>query len=161
VWTLPFLRRNPVLRGWQVSGILELQTGPPFSVLMSCADVKADGNNCRPNLLHDAALPVSDRSLGKWFDPAAFAIPSPAAYGNAGRNLLRAPGSETLDAAVSRAFVLGADGRSKMRIRGEFFNALNHANFGMPAHSVDSPAIGSITSAAPGRTIQLSARMEF
>ncbi|HEY3743162.1 MAG TPA: hypothetical protein VGL53_25120, partial [Bryobacteraceae bacterium] len=160
-WTLPFGRRSILLRDWQISGIFELQTGPPFSVLMQCADIDADGNNCRPNLVRPSAMPAAGQSIGQWFDSTAFAIPSPAAYGDAGRNLLRAPGLANLDASVSKSIAWGADARRRLRIRGDFFNALNHANFGIPVNSVDSPAIGSITTAASGRTIQLSARMEF
>jgi hypothetical protein len=49
----------------------------------------------------------------------------------------------------------------RLQIRSEFFNALNHTNFGLPVHSTDSPALGTITSAAPARVIQLGARLEF
>ncbi len=88
---------------------------------------------------------LADPSIARWFDPAAFAIPSPRAYGNAGRNLLRGPGSANLDAAMSKSFQWGSNDRRRVRIRGEFFNALNHANFGLPVHSTDSPAIGTIS----------------
>jgi hypothetical protein len=159
VWTVPFAKRHAILGGWQLSGIFVAQTGPPFSVLMPCATVNAEGNNCRPDALRSGTLSQEERSISRWFDKTAFAIPSPRAYGNAGRNLLRAPGSVGLDAAVSRTFHAGD--RALLRLRGEFFNAFNHANFGIPVHSTDSPAIGTITSAAPGRIIQLSARVEF
>lgn len=161
VWTLPFAARHPIWGGWQLSGVTDAQTGAPFSVLMPCASINAEGNNCRPNVLRDPSLPADQRTLARWFDPASFAIPSPAAYGNAGRNLLRAPGSVNCDLAIAKSVPWGDSDQRRIRLRGEFFNVFNHPNFGIPVHSVDSPALGTITSAGPGRVIQLSARMEF
>ena len=166
VWELPFGRqwRNPMstlTRGWQVSGILVAQTGSPFSVLMSCADVNAEGNNCRPDRLSSGVLPSSQRSIDEWFNTAAFAIPSTPAWGNSGRNILRAPGTVNVDFALSRAFYPGAHEDRRIQVRSEFFNALNHTNFSVPVNSIDSPAFGTITSAMPGREIQFGARLEF
>lgn len=164
VWAVPYPRANPFTRAafgdWRLSGILTAQTGSPFSVLMACADVNAEGNNCRPNLLHNASLPAGQQSIGRWFDTTAFAIPSPQAWGNAGRNILRGPGLADLDLAVARSLRLAGE-RGRLTLRGEFFNALNHTNFGLPVNSVDSPALGTIATAGPARVIQLGARLEF
>ncbi|HEX4274307.1 MAG TPA: TonB-dependent receptor [Bryobacteraceae bacterium] len=165
VWEIPYLRTNAfgdgVLKGWQLSGILTAETGSPFSVLMNCADVNAEGNNCRPNLVQSPVLPSGQQSIARWFDTSAFAIPNPQAYGNAGRNILRAPGLTDIDLALARSFRWRADETRRLAIRGEFFNVLNHTNFGLPVNSIDSPALGSIASAGPGRVIQLGARLEF
>ncbi len=172
VWQIPFGRGQSaaskmtamvhgILAGWQVSGVVTAQTGSPFSVVMACADINAEGNNCRPNLIGSAVLPAGQRSINHWFNASAFAIPSPQAYGNAGRNILRGPGSSTLDLAFTKAFPLGSVETRRVQIRSEFFNSLNHTNLGLPISSLDSPALGTITSAAPGRVIQLGARVEF
>ena len=172
VWEIPFGRGSAersrarelvdgVLGGWQVSGILSAQSGAPFSVLMSCADINAQGNNCRPNRLASGALPSDQRSIQQWFDTAAFAIPSTHEYGNAGRDILRAPGVNNIDLALSKSFPWGRVETRRLQIRSEFFNTLNHTNLGVPVNSIDSPAFGSITAAAPGREIQLGARLEF
>src|SRR6185503_17064199 len=148
--------------GWQLSGILTAETGPPFSVLMNCADVNAEGNNCRPNRLAGGALPGAQRSIAEWFDTRAFAIPSPQAWGNAGRDILRGPGGVTFDLGIARSIALAPDAaKRRLQLRGGFFNALNHTNFGLPQGSIDSPAFGAITSSAPARQIQLGARFEF
>ncbi len=148
------------LGGWQLSGILQAQTGSPFSVVTPCAAINAEGNNCRPDRLADGSLPAGARTLERWFDPSAFAIPGAPRYGNAGRNILRGPGSTVLDLGLSKSVPLGDEAR-RIQIRVEFFNALNRANFGLPVHSMDSPALGSITTAASARVIQLGARYEF
>jgi hypothetical protein len=106
-------------------------------------------------------LPSDQQSISRWFDVTAFAIPSPQAYGNAGRNILRGPGSTNVDMALSKSFRWEARASRRLQIRSEFFNTLNHTNLGLPIHTMDSPAVGTITSAAPGRIIQLSARFDF
>ena len=171
VWEIPFGSRTAstagsdilhgVLGGWQLSGIFGAQTGSPFSVLMPCAAINAESNNCRPNRVRDGELPSDRRSIAQWFDVGAFTIPSPQAYGNAGRNILRGPGGTNIDLALSRSFRWDRAETRRLQIRSEFFNALNHTNLGLPVHSTDSPAIGTISSAAPARIIQLGARLEF
>jgi hypothetical protein len=172
VWEIPFGRSpteqsrarallNAALGGWQLSGILTAQSGTPFSVLMSCADINAQGNNCRPNRIASGALPSGQQSINEWFNIAAFMIPSTPEYGNAGRDILRAPGLNDIDVALSKSFPWGSVETRRLQIRGEFFNTLNHTNFGVPVNSIDSPAFGTITSAGPGREIQLGARLEF
>jgi hypothetical protein len=128
---------------------------------MSCADVNAQGNNCRPDRISSGELPSGQRSISKWFDTAAFAIPSTPAYGDAGRNILRAPGTNNIDLALSKSFPWGKVETRRLQIRSEFFNTLNHTNLGVPVNSIDSPALGTITSALPGREVQLGARLEF
>ena len=172
VWEIPFGRGpaersrarelvNGALGGWQLSGILTAQSGTPFSVLMSCADINAQGDNCRPNRVASGALPSGQQSINEWFNTAAFVIPSTPEYGDAGRNILRAPGLNDIDLAMSKSFSLGSVETRRLQIRSEFFNALNHTNLGVPVNSIDSPAFGTITSSLPGREIQLGARLEF
>ena len=172
VWEVPFgrglgehsrLRQaiDAVMGGWQISGILLAETGTPFSVVMNCADINAQGNNCRPNRVASGALASGEPSLNEWFDTSAFSIPSPAAYGSAGRNILRDPGVTNIDLALSKTFSWANVETRRLHIRSDFFNALNHTNLGVPVNSIDSPAFGTITSALPGREIQLGARLEF
>ena len=172
VWEIPFGRQpsersfgrellNTVFGRWQLSSILLAESGTPFSVLMSCADVNAQGNNCRPNRIASGALPSGQGSINEWFNTAAFVIPSSPAYGNAGRNILRAPGAANIDLALAKWFPWGKVETRRFQIRSEFFNVLNHTNLGVPINSIDSPAFGTITSALPGREIQVAARLEF
>ena len=128
---------------------------------MACADVNAEGNNCRPNRIASGDLPSTQKSIGKWFDRTAFVIPSPATYGSAGRNILRGPGATNLDASLSKSIPWGKTETRRLEIRSEYFNALNHTNFGLPQSSIDSPGFGAITTAASARVLQLGARLEF
>jgi hypothetical protein len=172
VWEIPFGRGpaersgarqlvNGVLGGWQLSSALAAETGTPFSALMTCADVNSEGDNCRPDRIANGELPSGQRSINEWFETAAFAIPSTYRYGNAGRNILRAPGTTNIDLALAKSFRWGKIETRRIQIRSEFFNALNHTNLGVPVNSIDSPAFGTITSALAGREIQLGARLDF
>lgn len=161
VWELPLGRGrygsnlpgpvSSLIGGWQVSGIFTAQSGSPFSVMMACADVNAQGNDCRPDRIASGALPGGSQSIAEWFNRAAFAIPSAPAYGNAGRNILPGPGLQNLDFSLSRSFRWDDNEARRLQIRGEFFNSLNHTNFGLPVNSFDSPAFASIRTAAPGQ----------
>jgi hypothetical protein len=172
VWEIPFGRGpterslgreilNGVFGRWQLSSILLAETGTPFSALMNCADVNAQGNDCRPNRIASGALPSGQGSINEWFNTVAFAIPSSPAFGNAGRNILRAPDMANIDLVLAKSFPWGKLETRRVQVRSEFFNVLNHTNFGVPTTSIDSPAFGTITSAFPGRQIQLGARLEF
>jgi hypothetical protein len=46
-------------------------------------------------------------------------------------------------------------------LRAEFFNTLNHTNFGLRVNSIDSPSFGTITAAASARVIQVAVRLDF
>ncbi len=172
VWEIPFGRGsiehsrarelvNSALGGWQLSGILTAQSGTPFSVLMNCADINAQGDNCRPNRISSGVLPSGQQSINRWFNTSAFVIPSTPEYGDAGRNILFSPGLNDIDLAMSKSIRWGGVETRRIQIRTEFFNTLNHTNLGVPVNSIDSPAFGTITSAGAGREIQLGARLEF
>jgi hypothetical protein len=172
VWELPFGRNksfgahlgpalNGLASGWQLSGVFVAHSGSPFSALMSCADINAQGNNCRPNWIASGELSGGSRSILEWFNTAAFVIPSPQAYGNAGRNILFGPGAQNIDFGLSRSLPWGSIETRRVQIRAALFNALNHTNFGLPVNSIDSPGFGSITSTAAAREIQLGVRVEF
>ena len=49
----------------------------------------------------------------------------------------------------------------KFDVRGEFYNILNHANFNVPGATFGAADFGFVTSARPGRTVQLAGRLSF
>ena len=92
-----------VLGGFQIGGIFVAQTGQPVN--LDVAGNPANTTNpVRPNRLGDGGLAGGARSVDRWFDPAAFAVPAPFTYGNSGRNALRAPGLVNLDFLIARNF---------------------------------------------------------
>jgi hypothetical protein len=82
--------------------------------------------------------------------------------GNARRRFFSGPGSENLDATLSRTLFV-QDGRA-LELRAEGFNLVNHAQFFGPASiegNVSSTTFGQAVSAMPPRLMQLALRYRF
>ena len=87
-------------------------------------------------------------------------MPAPFTYGNSARNLLFGPGFFNWDAAIFKNTMLTNKVRLEFRV--EFFNVLNHPNFGLPASNISVPAtVGRISSATDPRDIQFGLRLAF
>ena len=166
---------RPVLGGWQASSIITLQSGSPFSVTMAydaarTLTLRSDyrsGQRPDVNPNYDGNPVTGDPT--QWFDPAAFLRPAPGFLGDLGRNTLTGPGRATVDMVLMKRMVTGGDGRFIADLRLEGFNILNHTNFNLPASErmqlftpdgVRADA-GRITSASPGRQLQLGLKVQF
>jgi hypothetical protein len=150
---------NKIVGGWQLSGILTVQSGSPFNVSVA-GDVANCGCTSRPNRVADGNLPSGQRGVNGWFDVAAFTVPAPFTYGNAGRNVLIGPGLQNLDTALFKNLRIRE--RSTLEFRWELFNALNHANFGFPSAAINVPATaGKIFSASAARQMQFGLKFLF
>ena len=101
----------------------------------------------------------SQRSVSRWFDIEAFRQPALFQFGNEGVGTLRAPGLVKFDFSLLRNFRL--NDRTDLEFRGEFFNAFNHTNLGLPGDTFGSSSFGVISSAASAREVQLGARVVF
>lgn len=169
VVALPF-KGNRVVDGWQVSALLNMTSGAPFTPTIFDQSGLGTGAQ-RPNL---AAGRDSDSivtgNINQWFDPTAYTLPAPGTLGDAGRNSLIGPRFATLDAAVLKTVRL--QGSSSIQLRAEVFNLTNHVNFGQPsanvfAQSVNgggtySPTAGRITTtASTARQIQFGMKILF
>ena len=168
VYDVPAWRLNRVTReatkDWKTSAILQAQSGFPVTISVfgdtANAGTALGENPVRANVTGQPVFGPGTHSATKWFSPGAFATPPAYTFGNASRNSVTGPGMETLDLSVVRSFVL----REALRVeaRGEFFNALNRTNLGIPNRFVNTAGFGSITEVTtPGREIQLSARLTF
>jgi hypothetical protein len=150
VYDLPFGKgkylspSNPVLQaivsGWEASGIVTLQSGAPFTVTSGrdIANIGAGGQ--RPNRIGSGT--ISNPTIYKWFDTKAFVMPAKYTFGNSGRNILYTDGLEVWDASLLRNVKIREGMR--LQLRGEFFNALNHADFGTPTGNLSSGNFGKV-----------------
>jgi len=141
------LRR--LLGGWTITNILDLRSGLPFG-LSSGRDNSFSGIGLdRADLTGNPRLP-SDRPkaerIARYFDPRLAGVNAVGTYGNSSRNFLRGIGPFNTDAAVQKTFPVRE--RVQVLLRGEFFNLLNHANFGQPGTNVSSPANFSMSGVA-------------
>jgi hypothetical protein len=162
VWRLPF--HNRWLRNFENSGILTAQSGQPFTPMLefdnsNTGNTGGAGNGYdRPDVVGNWHL--ANPTPQEWFNTAAFAIPPPYTFGNAGRNILVGPGLFTVDTSLARRFQVGE--RSAIVFEAQAFNALNRVNFQMPQNFADVPStFGRIFSANAPRQIQFALRYSF
>ena len=153
-----------VTRDWRASTILQAQSGFPLTISVfgdtANAGTALGENPVRANATGKQVFGPGTQRATTWFNPAAFAAPAAYTFGNAGRNTVVGPGTQTMDVSVVRSFAVRESLRLEMR--GEFFNALNHTNLGTPNRFVNTAGFGSITEVTtPGREIQVSARLSF
>ncbi len=106
---------------------------------------------------------VTDPVTGgqRYFQPSNFSVPT-TGYGTLGRNSFYGPSRQNVDMAVAKVTNLGSE-RTKLELRLEMFNMLNHTQFDNPDpnQGPNSPKFGEITTSAPPRIIQLGARFIF
>ena len=145
----PGLLRS-ILGAWDLTSIVSAHTGFPVNVTLDRdASAVPDGNtrNQRPNVVPGVALtPSSGSTIAQWINPTAFAIPAAGTFGNAPRNIARAPGVWQVDAGLGKR--IGVSERVKLQLRAEVFNIFNHPQYASPQANLSSgPAIfGSIIS---------------
>jgi hypothetical protein len=158
-----WLQKGPassIMGGWTVGSIVAMQSGGPFTVTMQTNTTNAfSAGGLRANLLRDPNLPPEERRIERWFDTEAFQAPPQFAFGNAGRGILRADGRVAFDFSINKNFTFGE--KRYVQFRTELFNAINHPDFGPPAHSMGAAGFGSVTAATDSRTVQFGLRVVF
>ena len=140
IYELP-LARNKLLRRLAVER-------HPLPARRPAADDHADpgravdrhGQPARPRLRRHAREP-DDR---QWFDTSCFVRTADitGTYGNAGRGIIRGPGSFNIDASLTKNTKIGG---LATELRLEAFNVLNHPQFANPNTTFDNAAGGTIS----------------
>ena len=178
-YRIPFFRKwNSVARtalsGWELSGITRFQTGP----LLTVRGGTSIGTRRANYLGGEVNLPSSQRTIDRWFNEEAFEPAADDGRGNSGRGIVLGPGRRLWDISMRKRF--GISEAVKLQLQADFFNAFNQTNFGsgtnfvnldMPAlvttpgadprQNIKTSSFGSISSAAPGRNVQLGLKLTF
>jgi hypothetical protein len=161
IYELPF-KGNRLVAGWQVSTIVQAQSGNPVNILSgSPAGANANSLTGLATLRPDLIGPI-DR-IGKvnpWFSntvcdprnpaacPAGSVLAIPIAvvnganvfhFGSLGRNVVIGPGFSNVDFSVIKNTKITE--RLRVQFRAEFFDFFNHANFGQPVQPGQANAI--------------------
>jgi hypothetical protein len=148
-----------LLRGWQVNGIFQVQSGFPLTAIDNTLSIRYLTN--RPNQICD---PNSDApgTVDEWFETTCFqrrALAETAEPGSAPRNSIRGPGFARTDLSLFRNIRVTDNHRIQLRI--EAFNLFNQTRFGQPGNQIGTPNFGRITSSEDGRIVQLAVKYSF
>jgi hypothetical protein len=163
-YALPILSRNNafvrnVAGGWQLNGIVTLNSGAPFTVTTSGNPLN-NGGTARPNRVCDGGLSFGDRSAQRWFNTSCFVAAPLYSYGDSGQGILEGPGVSVVDLSVFKQFSLGE--RSRIDLRIESFNAFNTPNFSAPDSSLGDATFGQILSTkGANRAMQVALKYTF
>ena len=187
IWDLPFGQGrhflsqpglvNHVLGGWQLNGIVTLQTGSPYSVTAANDGLLGFTHAVYANCIGDPfSGATTDPSLytttGFLINPAAFSQPGPGLFGTCAPRKFHGPGIQMVDLSIFKDFKFTE--RWYLQFRTEFFNAFNHPNFANPSANISSsgsfgkvsntlaPILGT-DSGGPGdpREIQFALKLYF
>jgi hypothetical protein len=165
--------------GWQISPVVYLISGGPFTVSTGSNKSFDSAGQSRPNAVpgvspkldpHRCRVCATNSVVSAWFNNAAFTANGPGlpggigpggADGNVGRDSLIGPGLKDMDAALLRniTFERGV----AFQFRAEVTNVMNWVSLSNPSSgNITSGSQATITSAAgTQRVIQLGGRLTF
>jgi hypothetical protein len=169
-----------VVGGWSVDAIATMQKGFPFWVSApnntnwSPANIKADrycnGRNelANKNLRNNGMYWLNTATVSTVNSPC-FVNPSTDPhntsgstwyFGTSGFDILTGPGINNWDMGVHKNFPIHEN--VKFTVRGEFFNAWNHASFANPNGGVTAATFGKVSSTQKdARIVQVGANLSF
>jgi hypothetical protein len=159
VWRMPRLQHHSLfvrgpIGGWQLSGVTHLQSGPYLTVVGSTSilGTRMADYNGGPVLLPNPGP-------NGWFNPAAFSAAPQGRWGTTGAGNAQGPGMQIYNLSMQKIFDIRE--HMNVRLRVDFVNAFNHANFQAPSATITNASFGTITSAYPARAIQLGMKFAF
>jgi len=173
VYDVPLLQSSSrkalksILGGWQVSGIVTMQSGVPLPIWEGGIFYNGtQGNICntlscfnRPNF---RGTPHYPQSTDHWFSTSGFTPTAPGEFGNLGYNAFRGPGRDNWNLALFKNFKLNDSG-ARLEFRAESFNTWNHTQFRNVSTFVNftdggviNNNFGAVTGTYDPRTFQLA-----
>ncbi|HYR85551.1 MAG TPA: carboxypeptidase-like regulatory domain-containing protein [Terriglobia bacterium] len=167
-YDVPFLRNRggfigTALGGWQLSGITRAQSGPPITILANFSLAGTPVNGRRADRVPGVSL--APTAPGQWFNPAAFANPSPISPGTSGVGTFTGPYVFVTDLSLRKYFKLPRENMNLM-FQSDFFNIFNRANYslgslGNATLTVGSSNFGGFGSASNPRNVQFGLKFNF
>ena len=155
VYELPFGKGKPLLShsrlgraiagGWQLSGILSLQTGLPFTPVLSF-DPTNSGTTARPDRIGDGNLSSSRQAPLHWFDTTAFAVPGPLHIWQFRAQHLTWTGTKDINVGLARSTSIRERVVLKKRIScGRRLQFVQTPQFGLPNATLGVATTGVIS----------------
>jgi hypothetical protein len=158
------------VNGWQTNGIYLVRSGDPLTVSGS----NVDGTNLnRDRAIWNGQNPYGGNACStttqacknylntpNFSTNPSYTVSVPLSYGNIAKGSFVGPRFQTWDVSVMRSFPIHE--ATQLQFRAEFFNVLNHTNFGDPqVGQTNTTNFGQIRSANDPRIGQLSLKLLF
>ena len=173
VYELPFMKNQPgmvgrVVGGWEVSGIVSMNSGLPFTATISngidpggLGILGPSAAGPRPDQVSDPNSGPGRHTLLHWFDTSAFAaVPSGVVRpGNAKRGTINGPGFQRWDLSLFKNFKVWE--KSAFQFRAETTNTFNHTNYDVINASTTSSLYGQVTAVRAPRIMQVGLKFNF
>jgi hypothetical protein len=157
-----------IVGGWQLSGILTVLSGTPFTLTYSGSGLQAPSNTETPNEVAPVQI-LKGINTNPWFSTSSFAAPANLTFGNVGRNSIFGPGFFNLNLSLFKEIKVRE--RFNVEIRGEALNFTNTPQFNNPGTGFGSSNFGEVTGTVGsgsgangvggGRVVQLGAKLTF
>ena len=147
------------ISGWDIAGIVRVQTGDAVPVTQATNTLSAFGYALqRPNRIANPNE-SSGRSAAQWFNKSAFVAAGQFQIGSSSRNPVRGPGLQDADVMLAETFRIAE--RLSTEFRAEAFNISNTPPLNDPNGSFGSAAFGTITSAGNPRDFEFAVKVRF
>jgi Carboxypeptidase regulatory-like domain len=141
IYTSPALsRHNQLIRqtlgGWEISTIITSQSGQAFTVNGGFGNNNSESLQYQDHADRVAGQPLDVRNgsrshwLNNYFNINAFTENPPGTFGNTGKDIMRGPPYNNIDAGLDKNWLVFE--KYTLQFRWEMFNALNHPNFSTP-----------------------------
>lgn len=150
-----------LLGGWNVNGLVTLQSGMPFAIAQATNfNAFAGFGTQRPTINGPANLSADKRTVAHFINTDAFSVTPQFRLGNASRDPARGPAYRDLDLGLVKDTRFGD--RLTLELRGEVFNVTNTPAFAQPNATVGVANFGSITATtADPRVVQVAGKLLF
>lgn len=150
-----------LLENWRATATLTWQSGTPWTprITGAAVDVAGGTNGTLRANYNGEPVPVSDPTIDRFFNVAAFSIPSAGTFGNATRNMIIGPGTRQLNAQLSRDLRFGRTRTLTVQLNAN--NLLNTVNYQAIDTVVNSPTFGQVLSVRPMRSMTANLRFRF
>jgi len=160
---------NSTLGGWEVSGIVTIESGLPINLSAGTgvSDFLGSGASSRPDLVGTISYPHTPVTCTPTchqeiqYFANVFAAPGKGTWGNLGHNALRGPGRDNWDMSLFKNFTLSESRGSRFELRLETFNTWNHTQFQNIDTGLGDNRFGQFTSAYNARILQLGGKIYF
>jgi hypothetical protein len=147
------------ISGWQIGGLVRLQSGDAVAVTQATNNNSSLGYAVQRPYRISNPNDFATRSVAKYFNTAAFTAAPQFVIGTSSRNPVRGPGLQEADLMIGKTFRITE--RFNLEFRAEAFNVSNTPPLNDPNGSFGSAAFGSITSAGNPRDFEFVGKVHF